>query len=142
MKKLLKWGLIGFVALIVIGALSGSGDSKPASTTSNTAEEEVREPMIIEVEALGDAFDENQVAAETEWKGKYVQFSAEISNITETGISFQNVATKEFSLTQISCKIKDKNQLLSLKNGQMATVRGVVGAQFVGVIEVKECEVL
>lgn len=76
------------------------------------------------------------------WGGKYVEFSANVTNITDSGLSFTNIASKDFSLAQISCLIKDKQQVLSLKNGQTVTVRGVVGKQTIGVIDVSDCEVV
>lgn len=144
-KKILL--IIGgiFILLIVLGSRGGN-QSQQATTTSETKETvatpTVREAMKITASELADDFDANQVAAEEKWKGKLVEFSAEISNITETGISFQNVASKDFSLTQISCRIKDKQQLLPLKNGQSVTVRGVVGEQTIGVIDVSQCEIV
>jgi hypothetical protein len=36
MKKILKWGLIGFVVLIVIGAIAGAGKSDNQSSNSNS----------------------------------------------------------------------------------------------------------
>jgi len=146
MKKILKWLGIGFIVIIVIGVISSAGKSgtsqKSESTGVTQEKQQVREPTVIKAQELADDFDANQVAAEEKWKGKLVEFSAEISNITETGIAFQNVSSKDFSLTQISCRIKDKGQLLPLKNGQSVTVRGVVGEQTIGVIDVNQCEVI
>ncbi|HRN69907.1 MAG TPA: hypothetical protein PLS49_01870 [Candidatus Woesebacteria bacterium] len=146
MKKILKWGGIALVVIIIIAALSGSGDKNNTSGSNgsgtNNEAEPTPTPMVIEARTLADAFDANQVAAENEWQDKFVQFTAEISNITDSGLSFTNVATKEFSLTQISCKVKDKDQLLPLTNGQTVTVQGIIGNQMIGVIEVKDCEVI
>ena len=149
MKKVLKWGGIAFIALIVIGVIASMGDSgtNPSSSSSNstnTQQEQVqaKEPEIIEVSTLADAFDANQVAAEKEWGGKYIQFSATISNITDSGLSFYNVATKEFSATQISCRVVNKDQLLSLKNGEIIAVKGTVDSQTIGVIGMNDCEVV
>lgn len=150
MKKLLKWGGIALLVIIVIGVISSLGGSDTEQSSNSDTNnrnsqqaEQVQEPMMIEASTLANAFDANQVAAEHEWNGKLVQFSAEISNITDSGVSFYNVATeKEFSTTQISCKIKDKEQLLSLTNGQTVTVRGVVGDQMIGVIDVSDCEIV
>ncbi len=138
--------------IIVIGAVAGGGSSstpnsntqevKKESSNTETEKEVAKEPEEISVQELADDFDGNQVAAESKWGGKFVKFSAEISNITDTGISFTDVATKDFSMTQISCKIKDKNQLMPLKNGETVTVKGVIGDQMIGVIELKECEVV
>jgi hypothetical protein len=98
--------------------------------------------MKIDVKTLGDAFNANQVAAEKEWGGKLVEFSAEIGNITDGSISFQKVDSKEFSITQISCRLKNKDQALNVQNGQTITVQGVVGNQTIGVIDLSQCIVV
>ena len=144
-------GLIVFAILAPIIVASSGGDKK--STTSQVATNEQKQesqnlespkpsPTKITARALADDFDANQVSAEAKWKDKYVEFSATISNITDSGISFSNIATKDFSLTQISCKVEDKSQLLNIKNGQTVTVRGVVDTQTIGVIDVKQCEII
>ncbi len=146
MKKILK--IIGglFLVLIVLGIIgTAAGGKKTTSDTGNNQpaqEAKVQEPTIIKVQELADDFDSNQVAAESKWKGKLVQFTAEITNITQYGLSFSKIASKQFSMTQISCKVTDKQQLLSLKNGQTVTVKGVVGGQTIGVIDVSDCSVV
>lgn len=134
------------VVIVVLGVLGSIGGSKTGTSTPNTnhTQEPTKavEATKISVTELADDFDSNQVAAEKKWGGKFVEFAAEITNITDSGLSFSKVASKEFSLTQISCSIKDKNQLLTLKNGETATVRGVVGKQTIGVIDLSDCEVV
>lgn len=146
MKKILKWGALIFVGLIVLGVIASAGKSGTNTSTSNTSQTQeptkAVEATKISVTELADDFDSNQVAAEKKWGGKFVEFSAEITNITDSGLSFSKVASKEFSMTQISCRIKDKNQLLTLKNGETATVKGVVGKQSIGVIDLSDCEVV
>lgn len=146
MKKLLKWLGMGFLALIVIGVISSAGKSgnsqKSGSIGTSQEKQQVQEPTVIKAQELADDFDTNQVAAENKWKGKLVQFSAEVTNITDSGLSFTNVASKQFSMAQISCKVTDKQQLLPLKNGQTVTVKGVVGSQTIGVIDVSNCSVV
>ncbi|TSC86267.1 MAG: hypothetical protein G01um10147_979 [Microgenomates group bacterium Gr01-1014_7] len=145
MKKKIFIGIgVVILGLIIISAIGGSGNkgNSQQTITSNNSPQPTATPEKINARDLADDFDNNQVAAEAKWKDKLVEFSAEISNITDTGISFQNVATKQFSMAQISCKIQDKEQLLPLKNGQTVTVKGVVGTQTIGVIEVKNCEVV
>lgn len=142
--------LTGLMVLIVVGVIgsaasSGGNSGQSGNTDSKTAQtqEKEQEPTAIEASTLANAFDANQVAAEKEWGGKFVQFSAKVSNITDSGISFYNVATeKEFSTTQISCHVKDKEQLLSLSNGQVITVKGIVGTQTIGVIGIDDCQVV
>lgn len=147
MKKILKWVGIGFVVLIGLGVLSSIGKSTTKTTSPTTGitqekEQPVQEPTTITAKELADDFDGNQVAAEAKWKDKLVQFSAEITNITDTGLSFTNIGTKQYSMTQISCRIIDKQQLLPLKNGQTVTVKGTVGGQTIGVIDLKDCSVV
>lgn len=143
MKKVGIGCLVIIGAIILLGIIGAAGGSKTqTSTTQNGATPTPREVVKVTARELADAFDDNQVAAETNWGGKYVEFSAKISNITDTGLSFTSVASKDFSLAQISCKIKDKQQVLSLKNGQTVTVRGIVGKQTIGVIDLSDCEVV
>lgn len=137
-KKILL--IVGGIILLLI-ILGSKGGNKNQQTSPSASPTPVPAAMKITAKELADDFDANQVAAEEKWKDKLVEFSAEISNITDTGISFYNVATKEFSMTQISCRIKDKQQLLPLKNGQTITVRGTVGDQTIGVIDINQCEV-
>ncbi len=143
MKKLLKWVGIGILAIIIISVITSGGKSGE-NKTSNGAQptQTAQEPMKVKAQELADDFDANQVSAESKWKGKLVQFSAEITNITDSGLSFSKVASKDFSMAQISCRIADKNQLMSLKNGQTVTVKGIVGKQTIGVIDVSDCSVV
>lgn len=148
MKKKIIFGIIGVIILFgVIGAITsdnkngGQTSNQPAITSSNEIKP-TPTPEKISARDLADDYDANQVAAKDKWKDKFVEFSAQISNITDSGISFYNVASKQFSATQISCRIKDKQQLLPLKNGQTVTVRGIVGGQTIGVIDISSCEVV
>ena len=154
MKKVLKFGGIGLGILIVlsiIGSLASpsktekstnSTDSNTNETTQQVEKKAEQESMKIKASELADDFDANQVAAEAKWKDKLVEFSSEITNITESGLSFGKVSSKEFSMTQISCRTNNKDQLLSVKNGETVIVKGIVGSQTIGVIDVKDCEIV
>ncbi len=143
--------LTGLIILVVIGIVGAAGGSKNSSSSSQTTGQAQTQSVAsptpitaqkITAQQLADDFDSNQVAAESKWKDKLVEFSAKVANITDSGISFTNVASKEFSMTQISCRVDDKNQLMSLKNGQTITVRGVIGSQTIGVIDMSQCQVV
>lgn len=150
MKKILKWGGIVFIGLIVIGVIASLGKSgnstQTSGSTNNTSQQEQQAPAKeaeqVTAAEIADDFDGNQVAAESKWNGKYVQFTAVVSNITDSGLSFTDIGSKEFSLTQISCKVNDKQSLLSLKNGESVTVKGTIGKQTIGVIDMTDCEVV
>jgi len=141
MKKILKWVLIAVGVIIVISIVSG-GRNKTTEQVQVSPTEAPKEILKITARELADDFDANQVAAEAKWENKLVEFSATISNITDSGISFHNVSSKDFSLTQISCRTKDKQQLMSIKNGQTVSVKGTVGKQTMGVIDLKDCEII
>ena len=151
-RNLILTGILASVIVLWTMSFSSASNSqkKNMPTSSATTQQSKTEiqpespkpsPLKITARELADDFDSNQVAAEAKWKDKFVEFSATISNITDAGISFHDVATKDFSLTQISCRVEDKTQLLPLKNSQTVTVRGVVGTQTIGVIEVRQCEI-
>jgi len=145
MKKVGIGCLIIIGAIVLLGIIGAAGGSKSSTTTNTTTGGVTPTPRVAEkvtAREIADAFDENQVAAEQNWGGKYVELSAKISNITDNGLSFTNVASKDFSMAQISCRIKDKQQVLTLKNEQTVTVRGVVGKQTIGVIDLSDCEVV
>ena len=147
MKKILKWLGIGVFVIIAIAVIASMGKSgnKPTTSSSSSDQKQVEQVKVAEkvtATLLANDFDANQVAAENKWKGKLVEFSAEITNITDSGLSFSKIGSKEISLTQISCRVVDKQQLLSLKNGQTVTVRGTVGSQTFGVIDVNDCKVI
>ena len=142
--KIVGIGVLCLIGLMVIAGIAGSGGSKnpKAGDTGKQEHKVAQEPTKIKASELADDFDANQVAAEDKWKGKLVEFSSEITNITDTGLSFGKVSSKDFSMTQISCRISDKQQLLTVKNGQTVTVRGTVGGQTIGVIDVSSCEIV
>lgn len=131
----------------IIGSTSGGnkGNSSVNESGNKTVGSETRvapTPMIITARQLADDFDANQVLAEAKWNGKLVEFSAKISNITDSGLSFSSVASKDFSMAQISCQVTDKQQLMTLTNGKTVKVRGIIGKQMIGVIDMSDCEVV
>jgi hypothetical protein len=121
------------------GASSGT-QQRAAPASAPTATQQT--PTVIQVKQMGDDFEANQVAAEKKWGGKYVQFTASVSNINSSGITFGDVTSK-FSFTQVSCHLEDENAVLSLAKGKPATVRGIVDDdQLLGVISLNQCEVV
>lgn len=141
-KKLL------YVNAIILSLLILSVVSVPAMFVSINREKvqatpkSTQAPLEITAGRLADDFDTNAVAAKAKWSGKLVEFSSQISNITSSGISFSNVASKQLSITQIACRTSGTQQLMMLRNGQTITVRGIVADQTMGVIEIKNCVVV
>jgi hypothetical protein len=124
------------------GAGPSSGTQQRAAPPSAPPSPQQTTPTVIQVKQMGDDFEANQVAAEKKWGGKYVQFTAEVSNINSAGITFGDVTSK-FSFTQVSCDLEDENAVLSLAKGKPATVRGIVDDdQLLGVIGLNQCQVV
>lgn len=122
---------------------AGSGvDEDGTAPTGDQSNVGATQPEVIKVKTLGDAFEANKLAAEREWGGRFVQFTAKVGNINELGVTFTDVTTK-YSFTQISCALTDESQALKLTKDKPATVRGVIGEdQFLGVISLTNCEVV
>ncbi len=141
-KHKILTGILVVVVIVIISNMSGGEKNSSTTKTNKNKTEITQTSTVITAKELADDFDANQVSAEAKWDGKLVEFSAKITNITDYGLSFSDVASKDFSMAQIACKITDKQQLMSLKNGQTVKVRGIVGKQMIGVIDVSSCEVI
>jgi len=159
MKKLLKWGLIGFVVLIIIGAVASSGEQKskssPASQQTNSEkqeaaqekEEQSQNAIKVSTDSFVKEFDDNQLAAEEKYKGRLIEFSAVIQNISEDiagtpFLSLKPTADEFYMGTTIKCNFKDKAELVSVKNGQSVVLRGTVDTQTMGIINLKDCRIV
>lgn len=156
LKKLIKWGLIGFIGLIVLFVIigsSGNGDtSQPSSvkegaTTQEQEEVVAEEALEVNVQEFIDDFDKNQLAAEEKHSGKLVKLTSYIDNISEDilGTPFLSLkpAPDEYYFdTSIQCYFKDKSELTSLENGQQVTISGRVDTQELGIISIKDCQVV
>ena len=158
MKKIIKWSLIFFIGLIIIVAITGGngknstsnqqgGSSSEKQETTQKKEEQAQPAMKISTTSFIKEFDENQLAAEEKYKGKLVEFTAFISNISE-GLMGEvylilNPTTEEYYFgTNIQCYFEDKSELLSLKNEQSVTLQGTVDTQTLGIISIKDCKIL
>lgn len=154
MKKILKWGLIGFGGLILLGIIiSGSGGSSEKSMnggedkTQKQAEEiKSQEAISVDVSDFISEYDNNQLAAEEKYKGKPVKLTAYVDNISEDilgspFISLKPTNTEYYFDTSIQCYFKDKNELMSLKNDQQVTVQGIADTQDLGIIGIKDCTI-
>lgn len=161
------WGLGGLLIGIMIGSGLGGGgadttttaaaetssapgaaktSSAPAAAAASEAPksepaETERVIVIKDVRTFGDAFDANQVKAEKDWGGKRVQLTATVANIKDDHFTMKDVTSKDFSLTQISCELRNPEQALELTNDTKATAIGTVDDQRAGVITLKDCVV-
>ena len=143
------------IVLGIVGSAAG-GESKIGNSTGkeekSVAESvdqqqgEKEEILEVDTKSFVAEFDENQLAAETKYEDKLVKFTGYIDNISE-GIMgeyyviIQPTADEYYMGTSIQCYFDNKEDLLSLKNGQKVTLRGKIDTQMMNVL-VKSCEVV
>ncbi len=158
MKKIIKWGLIGFIGLMIIGAIAGGDDKKSTNNqqsgsgsekqeTTQEKEDQAQPAIKMSTASFIKEFDENQLAAEEKYKGKLVEFTAFISNISEglmgeVYLVLKPTAEEYYFGTNVQCYFEDKSELLSLKNEQSVTLQGTVDTQTLGIIAIKDCKIL
>jgi hypothetical protein len=153
--------LTAIIAIVVIIGFAGSGGSSPSSETSdnsnteaksdnkeNVAEEKMMTYEEVNTQVMIDAFDDNQLAAEKTYKDKPVQITAKIKNISEDimGTPFLSLepsnADDYYFGTTIQCLFENEDDLLSVSNGQLVTVQGIVKEQSLGIIGIRECKIV
>lgn len=162
MKKILKWGAIGFGVLILIGVVASVGKSgsnqQPSTNTNtsgssnnnnvtNTPPEAKAAPMVIEATALVGEYDKNKLAADDKYTGKTIQTTAYIKNISSDIVgsyylSLNPTNEQYYFGTSIQCYFKDKSSLTSLSNGQSITVVGTMNDMSIGTVIMKDCNVV
>ena len=142
------------ILVVIIGVASSGGSSQSTSSSSgsgsSTAQEQQAQTITYEktdTKAMIEAFDNNQLAAEKQYKDKYVEITAQIKNISEdiVGTSFlslEPVNAGDFYVgTTIKCSFKTSDDLLSVKNGEKVTLKGKVKEQSLGIITIEECQI-
>ncbi len=152
--RVLQFGAAGAVGLIIGIAASGSNrspDPAPKPVTSSSTRAIATSPKAVAPSAsvivlrdgrtLGDAYDENKVAADKKYKGHVVQFPATLTNVNDDRLTFGEITTKQYSLTQVACDLRNSSQAEIVKNGQKYTIVGKVTGQNLGVIGLEDCVV-
>jgi len=157
-------GVAVFIVVVgIIGVALGLGGDDQSSTSENTTaevskpeptnkptKEQKQSQTVISVvaEEFIEEFDKNQLAAEEKYEGKLIEFTAKIKNISEDilgspFLSLEPESADEFYFgTTIQCFFENKSDLINLENGQIATLRGKVDTQSLGIIIVKDCYVI
>jgi hypothetical protein len=136
------WLVIGIIlAVVILGKLGNKGTNGGTPTPAATPTP-IPTPLALSVKELADDYDADQVAAETKWIGKLVEFTAKISALTDTGITFTKLSDKAGSKTEIDCKNLNPDDVALLKKGQSIVVKGTIGANTLGVIEISDCAVV
>jgi hypothetical protein len=100
-------------------------------------------PQVVNPKTIALAVDANKARAERDWNGKFVQFSAEVTDISTflgPSVQFGKVTGQAFSLVHFLCMPAEDSDLIPYTKGEKATVRGVVEVGIGGVIKLTSCE--
>lgn len=125
-------------------------------TTTNSATPTIAQPsptatpkvaLKLDTMAWVKEYDKNKLVANDKYKGKYVEFSGKIKNISESFgtpyLSLEPPTSDSFYLgTTIKCDFTGKEPLKSLENEKTVALRGTVDEQSFGIIGVRNCEVI
>jgi predicted nucleic acid-binding Zn ribbon protein len=133
------WFIILFViiALAAVGNLIGGDDDSVADSAqpntedvvSNSVEATKPDPIIITVDDLVDALDENALNASNTYKKAYVQMTGKLSNIDSSGDYFSLAPLNDpYSFSTIFCSIGKEHldQVSNFKKDQEVTVIGTI----------------
>lgn len=114
MKKILKFGVIGFILLIIIGAIFG-GKEEPKNITYTE----------VTMDELMNVWEGNAAKAKKEYDGKYLEVSGIVNNIDSNCKYIDIVGTNEFAIIgmQINFDSKYKEAVSNLENGSSYTFK-------------------
>ncbi len=144
--------LTGILVIIAIGMIgnaaggSNKGDSSAGSSPTPSAQEITYEKL--DTKSFIAEFDQNQLAAESKYKDKYVEFKGVIKNISEDiasnpFLSIEPPTTGDYYYgTTIKCTFKSKDELMNVQNKQTVTLRGQVKSQTLGIISLDKCSLI
>lgn len=144
--------------LIMFGMMGGIANSdKSGSTTStktggnsqnNTTTQPTQQPaIVVDAKTLVGEFDKNKLSADEKYKGKLVQTTAYISNISGGDFGDYYLVLKPSSDqyyfgTNIQAFFKDKTALTSLSKEQKVTIQGTMGEMSIGQVIMKDCSII
>lgn len=142
-KRICSIGLVLILLLSAVGC-SGSDDSSTATSESDSnvanAEEvvkeevvkeevETREPVVVTVDSLMDALEENSLKASETYKDQYVELTGSLDVIDSSGnyIGLGRMDT-DYGFITVRCDINEEhiNQVLAMDKGDKVTVLGTI----------------
>lgn len=127
--------------------LGVGGASSPTSTTAKSPTS--RAPAAVEEVPIGkllSEYKENEVRADSEFKGKIVRVTGKVTAIKKdiTDNMFVTLGTgREFEIPEVQCTLKDSNASAAsnLSKGQTVTVQGEVSGLMMNVL-LDDCDIV
>lgn len=156
--------ILALIILSTLGSITGeSHNSKVKNNTKTTVsteenknsketkkepvKEEVKEPELsITAKELVNAYKENEVAADSKYKGKLATVTGTVESI-DSSIGDEAVVSlssgNEYDFESVLCYIKEDNKEKAgqLKKGQQITIVGKLSGETIGSPSVQYCEI-
>ena len=134
---IVKWIIIGFIAIAVIGSASGGGEDSNKKedtkevTTQNTnqetnvvekeSEKEIKEEPKEEpaeeiqytaytVNEMMDDLNNNPLNASDKYKGQYIEITGRLGNIDSSGKYITLYSDDEWAITGVHCRLEKNNE--------------------------------
>lgn len=134
-KSILKrwwFWVVAIVVIAIIGSMAGGKKESAASSVSGSTErsadaEKTKEapPMAVTAKDLHDAYESNEVSADSRYKGKRLAVTGEIDGVDKVlGTVSVNLKADEY-FKRVRCKLKNESDAASLTKGQTVTLIGV-----------------
>lgn len=148
---ILKWALIAFVVIGIIGAAAGGGGDKKTDSGTQTAgkqaeegkekdsgaKEDVKETepteapvtyVSVTADELSDALSKNAMRAQKDYKDQYLKIKGKLGTIDSSGDYICIKSNKDFDLTNIQCFLKTDEQkevVMDKSEGDEIVVKGL-----------------
>jgi SAM-dependent MidA family methyltransferase len=132
--------ILSFIgAIILLNALGnalGGGDVEDTTTTTEEVAEkqeddteEAKEPMVVTVDELMDALNENALKASKTYKDQYVEVRGKLSNIDSSGDYFSlDPLSEQYTFINVQCYIEEEHldTVMEFNGEQEVTVVGTI----------------
>lgn len=151
MKKIFKWVAIIFVILIVIAVIFGKDETAQSNnnaTTENNSQnvsnEAAEPPVDVTADQLLNAYKNNEVSANQQFKGKTLLVSATIDSIQagfndEPYISLKAGGEIEFNQPQAHLADSELSKAATLSKGQKVKLLCVGNSEIAGSPMLADC---
>ncbi|HEO1767562.1 TPA: hypothetical protein VAM28_003252 [Acinetobacter baumannii] len=146
MLKILKWIAIIIVVLIVLGVIFGKDDKTQPASSSAEPTAPAEPPIEVTANELLNAYKNNEVAANQQFKGKTLLVSATVSSI-DAGISDEPYLTLkaggeyEFNQPQAHLADAEQNKAASLSKGQKIKLLCTGNSEIAGTPMLDNCSI-
>lgn len=157
-KRWWFWLVVVVVIVGIVGASTGGNQEKTdsvqtssVSTGDNNAdvgkEEPAEEAIKVTAQELLEAYDENGVAADKQYKGKELQVTGTVGSIGTDILDDAYITLKneedEYAIISVQCYFEksEEDSIASLKAGDKVTVTGVCQGNNLNIV-LKKCNVV